>query len=474
MPNSTLDLSQLALDRTTTPSTRSRRRLFSRFVVPGAILLGFVGLIGYAARNQLLPRLDVTTIPVIVKRGETQASGTALFQAAGWIEPSPTSISVTALTSGIIDEVLVVEGQFVEQGDPVARLNTLDAEFAVKHANAELADAQGIVQQANAELLSAKTRLENPVHLQVQISEAESKLAKTATELAKLPFMIEASKGQFDFARVNLESKRAAGSSIPEVVLLKAESDFATAETALRELQQREPNLQTEVAALRAKLDALQSQRKLRVAETREFQVAEGQLHSAMAQLDQAKLRCDQAQLALDRTVIRAPISGCILRVVATPGTQVSVAGSASGQSPGTVAEMYDPARLQVRADVRLENVLLVQQGQLVEIETASSRQIIHGHVLQANSSANIQKNTLEVKVLLHDPPRSIRPEMLVTTTFLAPEIAADPGSQEQTTRRCFVPRSLIRNDLNGTFVWIADERERAQRRTVQTGNESA
>ncbi len=473
MPNSTLDLSQLALDRTTIRGTRRRKRVFSRFVIPAAILVGFVGLIGYAARNQLLPRLDVTTIPVIVKQGESQATGTVLFQSAGWIEPSPTSTNVTALTSGIIDELLVVEGQCVVKGDPIARLNTMDAEFAVKHADAELANTEGDLQQANAELFSARTRLENPVHLQVQISDAESELAISSTELAKLPFLIEASAGQREFARVNLESKRAAGSSIPEVVLLRAESDFATSETALRELQKREPNLQTEVAALRSKLNALQSQRKLLVAETREFQVAEGRLHSVKAQKEQAQLRCDQAKLALERTVIRAPISGCILRLVATPGTQITIDGNSSSQMPGTVAEMYDPARLQVRADVRLEKVPLVQPGQLVEIETASARQVIHGHVLQINSSANIQKNTLEVKVQLHDPPLSVRPEMLVTATFLAPEIAADPNSPEQSTQRCFVPQSMIQTDANGSFVWIVDRNNKAQRRTVQPGKHS-
>ena len=47
--------------------------------------------------------------------------------------------------------------------------------------------------------------------------------------------------------------------------------------------------------------------------------------------------------------------------------------------SSSTIVTLYDPNRIQVRADVRLEDVPLVVPGQPVQIETAWSRKPLRG-----------------------------------------------------------------------------------------------
>ena len=99
------------------------------------VLLGFVAVLGWAARHSLLPSRPVTVVPVLTSRAELQQAGTPLFQAAGWVEPRPTPTLVTALAEGFIDELLVVEGQEVEKGETViARLNDRDARLALDRA----------------------------------------------------------------------------------------------------------------------------------------------------------------------------------------------------------------------------------------------------------------------------------------------------------------------------------------------------
>ena len=124
---------------------------------------------------------------------------------------------------------------------------------------------------------------------------------------------------------------------------------------------------------------------------------------------------------------------------------------------------------LQVRADVRLEYVPLVQSGQPVEIETASSKETLYGVVLNATSSANIQKNTLEVKVAITDPPPTIRPEMLVTTTFIAPP-TENSGEESEESERLLVPRQLVEQGEAGSTVWIVDGDGLARKRGVGLG----
>ncbi|MFK8114078.1 MAG: efflux RND transporter periplasmic adaptor subunit [Rubripirellula sp.] len=467
-----LDLSRLALDRSPSDVAQNkprRRRWVSRYVLPSGILLGFLALLGIAAGRHWLPKTSVAVVPVIVKRSAVQQGGSPLFQAAGWIEPRPTSVRVAALAPGVVEELLVVEGQHLAKGEPIARLLTVDAELGVEQSKAALAIREGELQRAQAELKAANTRLKQPVHLQARLADAESLLARATTEKAKLPFLLKAAKARVKFTASSFEGKQSAGDVVARVIVERAASDRTAALADLEELQQRGPNLQREITALQKKVNALQTQLKLLVDEQRQVEEGEANLTSATAFRDEAKLRLRQAELVLERTVIRSPMDGRVLRLVALPGSRVMGLNQTAEQSSSTVVEMYDPSRLQVRADVRLEDVPMVTPGAPVEIETASSGKSIKGRVLQTTSSANIQKNTLEVKVGLIDPPPTVSPEMLVTATFVAPEL--ETKSDELTeTERIFVPQQFIQTGESGSAIWIVDAENRALRKTVQVG----
>lgn len=478
MPEPQIDLSQLAMERTpaaaVTPKSGRRRWLF-RYALPTLILLGFCGLLATAAGTHWLPRRSVTVLPVVVSRAAiAQPSGTPQFQAAGWIEPRPTPINVAALAPGVIEELLVVEGQQIAKAEPIAKLIAADAELAVRQAEAALAIRVGDVKRAQAELRAAETRVEQPLHLEVQFAEASSLLANAITQQTKLPFLIEAAEARYTFTLANVKGKRSAQSSISGRILDQAESEHAIADANLRELRSRGPNLQREVDALTKKANSVEQQLKLLVEETRQLQEAAAKLESAEAVRDEAQLQVDQAKLMLERTVIRAPINGRALRLIATPGSRVMGLQSSGELSSSTVIQMYDPARLQVRADVRLEDVPNVQQGQTVHIKTASSTEIIQGRVLQVTSSANIQKNTLEVKVELLDPPPTVRPEMLVTATFIAPPKPIPQNDAAQPSERLLIPQRLVQNNDTGAFVWIVDAEDRARSVPISLGDATA
>ena len=475
MTTSKLDLSQLALDRSPTASTakkRRPRRWFSRYILPSSILLGFLALLGATASRRLWPKQSVTVVPVIMKRSEVQQAGTTMFQAAGWIEPRPTAISVAALAPGVIEELLVVEGQQVTRGEPIARLISIDAELAVEQAETTLAIRNGELQRAEAERDAAVIRMENPIHLTVQLSEADSLLARAQTEYDKLPFLIEAAEARLKFTTATVHSRRAAGAAIPARTLQQAEAEDSEADATLRELRVRQPNLKREIDAFQNKVNAVQTQLRLLVEERRQLNEAKAKVASAAALRDEAISLLRKARLNLERNVVRSPINGRVLRLVAVPGMRVMGLDAPGGQSSSTVVELYDPTRLQVRADVRLEDVPMVTPGQTVEIETASSGHAIQGRVLQPTSAANIQKNTLEVKIELITPPPTVSPEMLVTATFLAP-LNGIVSSDEIQTERVFIPEQLVQSNDVGKFVWVVDAQNQAVRKPITIGGTS-
>src|SRR5690606_2242960 len=124
-----LDLSQLAVDRAPNKPVDTagpKCPWVTRYVLPIGILVSFASLFAWATRDTFLPATSVTLTPVVVSRSEIKQEGTPLFQAAGWIEPRPTPVIASSLAPGVIEELLVVEGQHVEKGEPVARLIATD------------------------------------------------------------------------------------------------------------------------------------------------------------------------------------------------------------------------------------------------------------------------------------------------------------------------------------------------------------
>ncbi len=107
---------------------------------------------------------------------------------------------------------------------------------------------------------------------------------------------------------------------------------------------------------------------------------------------------------------------------------------------------------------MRLEDVPRVRPGQAVKIEAAAAPGgPIDGEVLFPTSLADVQKNTLQVKVAIKGPPPTLRPDMLVQLTFLAPPApkSADAPSQ---VLRLLVPRQLVESGEGGARVWVTDQ----------------
>jgi RND family efflux transporter MFP subunit len=440
-----------------------------------AIFLGFVGLVAWSARESLLPSTSVSILPVYLGQAEAQQSGTPLFQAAGWIEPRPTAVVVTALAEGVVDRLLVVEGQPVEAGEPVATLIDTDARIALADAEAALRLKEAELAAAQAEIVAAKTAMEQPLQLQAALADADSELAKVKTEMSNLPFAIRAAEARLELAEKDLAGKKSVGEAIAGRSLQRAQSEASSAAAAVEELKSRLPNLATEAEALERKRTTLRQQLQNKTEEKRRFAEAEANLKAAEAKLQGAKLAVDVAQLRVERMTLRSPIAGRVLALHAQPGKRLMGLNAASERDASAIVSLYDPKSLQIRADVRLEDVRQVVPGQPVEIETAASDAALSGKVLLATSVADIQKNTLQVKVAIHDPPAVIRPEMLVQVTFLAPERPTSESNESEERLRILVPRQLVKIEAGSTRVWLADQtRGTAHLRTITLGKASA
>lgn len=474
--SSKVDLHQLATERNgPKPKTPfgSRRRVVTRFVLPGLLLVGFVTLIVFALWDTLNPPREVTVLPVIVAQAEMQQAGdTPIFRAAGWAEPRPAPILVTAQAEGVVDKILVVEGQDIKEDEIVARLVPTDARLALDAADAEVKLREGELRAAKVGLVAAKTRLDQPLHLKVELADAKAALAKAAIEQANLPHRLRAAQGRHAAAKTDWEAKQKLSAALPQPTLLKAEVDLIEANAAVEELTGREKRLADEVEALTEKRDALALKLGLKTDELRLAGESEAAVQIAEARLAQSVSLRDAARLRLERMEIKSPSSGRVMAVPARRGTKLSGSNPGSPHDSSTVLTLYDPANLQIRVDVRLDDVHKVMPGQKAKIECAAAPgTTLDGEVLVVTSQADVSKNTLQVKVSVKNPPGSLRPDMLCQVTFLAVPAPVKKDGKDYQPFRLLVPRQLIDASTVGNRIWVADQvKGRAHLRRIEVG----
>jgi RND family efflux transporter MFP subunit len=271
-----------------------------------------------------------------------------------------------------------------------------------------------------------------------------------------------------------------AGEPVAELVKADAElaRDSAEAQLKLQQAELAEAVAQVESAG--AVYDAKQAAKG--VVAARSIQEAKSARDAAKARVDAAQARIDlarvalaEAKLRLDRMTVRAPIDGRVYQLVAYPGSTLAGGmGPVPNSDGSTVVTLYRPDMLQIRADVRFEDIPKVSLGQTVEIKNPALAEPITGKVLFVGSEANIQKNTLEVKVALDAPAAVLKPEMLVDVTYLAPK-SAEATAETSQQLRLYVPQQLVQRGDGGSFVWVADQSAGVARKAnVTTGAPTA
>jgi HlyD family secretion protein len=466
-----VDIRGLAIVRGETPAKTVRRRphTVSRYVIPGILIGGFAAVLAWAARDAYSPPAPVWVVPVLASQSAARNEGTPLFQAAGWVEPRPTPIRVAALSPGVIERLLVVQDQPVQEGEPVAELVKADAQFACDRAAANLKLREAEMQETQAALKAATTRLQQPVHLQAALGEAEGALAEVSTALRNLPFETRRAQAQLNFAEADYEGKVSSQGAVSGRAVKETKSAVDSARAMLEELQGRAESLGKQQDALTERRDALKTQLELLADETQAKETAVAAIAGAAARVDQARVALAEAQLRLERMTVRAPVTGRVYQLVAFPGTTLTGGMSPVANADGsTVVTLYRPESLQVRVDVRFEDIPKVVLGQPVQINNPALKKAISGKVLFVSSEANIQKNTLQVKVEIDGEQPVFKPEMLVDVTFLAPKRDESASSVVEQTR-LYLPQSVVAGDETGAYVWLADQSEGVVRRTAVT-----
>ncbi len=315
---------------------------------------------------------------------------------SGRVTP-PSEIQIGATLSGTVTEVKVDEGQVVEPGETLLQL--------------EASELGAAVAQAEAAVLGARARL-------AQLLQVSAPSQAQAVRQAELT--LDQARRRMD----RLSALTAAGGV--------SESDLDDARNGLEVAESR-------LASARAQASATGRGGA-------EVRAAEAQVAQAEAQLGAAKARRDQATLT-------SPVKAQVLRRDVEPGDSVS---------PGRtllVLARVGATRLSVEPDEK--NLAFIERGQkaVASADAFGDRQFA-AQVDTIAPSVNPERGTVEVKLLVPEPPDYLRPEMTVSVDI---EVASvDAGLA--------LPVRAVQ-DLNSgkPWVWVLED-GRARRADVRLG----
>jgi HlyD family secretion protein len=308
-----------------------------------------------AASLALLPR-EAKPAPSAV--AEPRKGGFVV--AAGRVEPYGEEVRLGAELDGKLDRVLVEEGDAVRTGQVVAVLR--NADFAARVATARAALAE---RQAYLERLSNGAREEEKLEAEALLREAEALLQNARAERERRRSLLgrgAVSRSEYDLA----------------------DRDFATA--------------QARVDASRQRLALVRSQTRSE------------DLKRAEAEVAHAKAMVAEAEAAFDKTLIRSPLTGKVLRRYKKTGESVTAGDTA-------ILSLGDFRSLRVRVDVDERDVARLHLGQAAWVRAdAYGDRKFTGKVVQIGQALG-RKNV-----------RTDEPSERVDTKILETLLELDPG----------------------------------------------
>ncbi len=454
--------------------SEARPRVVSKLVVL-AVLLGIVGVVGWAALPVVRPVRAVDVVQAVFVRVDAVASPgdgrgadpvVPAVQAPGWLEAEPFYVACTALADGVVESIDVLEGDYIERGDVVARLVSEDSRIRLRIAEAGLAEARAALRVAEADREAASESWREPFELERRVAAGRAGVSENEAELARLPSLVEAAAARLtrleeESARVRLSQEAGAANEL-ELVVARQRVAAQRAETDA--LRARGPLLEARGRRLRAELHAAERALDLRIEDRRRLVASEASVGLARAAVARAEAVRADAALELERMTIRAPIGGYVQRRLKVPGDKVI--RMMDSPHSAHVVHIYDPERLRVRVDVPLADASYISVGQRCEVvvEILPDRVFV-GEVLRATHEADLQKNTLEIQVAVHDPDPLLRPEMLARVKFLSSSGSGVGGGGEAergeagAQAEALVPAEAVEEDAGRALVWVVRER---------------
>jgi HlyD family secretion protein len=415
----------------------------------------------YTLVNQGTNKEDIAQLTVPVKAQNV----TLRITASGKVVPVQ-SVNISPKNPGVLSQLYVEQGDRIQQGQILARMDSASIEAQKSQYRANLAQSQAQLAEALAgsrpqEIAQSKARL-----AQAQAQLAQAQAGNRPQEIAQSQSQVDAAQ-----ARVNYTSEQvkryqylykqgAEKKQLFDQALSEDKSARANLEEAKKRLSLVESGTRTEeIDQRQAAVNEARAALVLLEDGTRSEEIVQRQAAVAAAE---AQLKGVQVQL--DETIIRAPLSGIVTQKYADPGAFVTPTTSASASASATSSSIVAVARgLEILAQVPEAEIGRIKPRQQVEIVAdAYPDQVFKGHVRLIAPEAVVEQGvtSFQVRVALDTGIDKLRSGLNVDLTFLG----------DRVNNALVLPTVSIVTEKGRTGVLIPDANNKPQFREITVG----
>ncbi|MEA5581321.1 efflux RND transporter periplasmic adaptor subunit [Nodularia harveyana UHCC-0300] len=432
-------------------------------IVAGSLAVGTN--IAYNLVNQRNSQQNITELTIPVEAQNV----TLRITASGKVVPVQ-SVNISPKNPGVLSQLYVEQGDRVEQGQVLARMDVGDIHAQILQFRANLAQTQAQLDQARAgsrpqEIEQAKARL---AQAQAQLNQARA--GNRSQEIAQVQAQVNSAQAQVNLtqSRVNRYRQLTEEGATSQDQLEQYISENQRAKASLDEAQKRLSLLESgsrneEITAREAAVTEARAALILLENGSRPEEIAQRQ-----AAVKGAEAQIQAAQVRLQDTVIRAPLSGIVTQKYANVGAFVTPTTSASTSASATSSSIVAVARgLEVLAQVPEADIGRIEQGQEVEIVAdAYPDQVFKGNVRLIAPEAVVEQGvtSFQVRVALDTGTEELRSGLNVDLTFLG----------DRLSNALVLPTVAIVTEQGQTGVLVTDEKNQPLFREVTIGAQIA
>ncbi|MBF2028496.1 MAG: efflux RND transporter periplasmic adaptor subunit [Oscillatoriales cyanobacterium C42_A2020_001] len=362
------------------------------------------------------------TVPV------TQKDVTVRITANGEVIPVQ-RLNLNPKTAGRLAELYVEQGDRVQQGQIIARMDSRELQAQRQKALADLARAQ-----ANLDLLKAGSRPEAVGRAEAGVNQAQAEIAAAQT-------------------RLDLATQRAQRNQS-----LAAEG--AISRDRLDEVVNEQRSAQANLEQAKARYNSSAEQLRQERNGSRVEDIAQ-----AAAQVEAARANLQAIETQVEDTVIRAPFAGVITQKNATEGDFVTPTSFASSTSSATsIVTLAND--LEILAKVPEVDIGQIKPNQTVEIKVdAYPDQVFKGMVRLVSPEAKEDPSqrgviTFEVRVRMITGKDKLRSGMTADLAFLG----------QRVDNALMVPTVAIITNKGQTGVLVPDRNNKPRFQPVTIG----
>ena len=352
---------------------------------------------------------------------------------------APRGVEIKPELEGRISEILVKDGERVQQGQVLIRLDSEEAEATRMQAKANLDTTRARLAE-----LEAGSRPEEIALAQARLNQAEARLANAKAgaspeEIAQAQAQVEAAKAEEDLAksRVSRYQQLSQQGAISQDVL---EGYIKEERSATAQLQQAERRLEGLRKGRSSDIDQLtaaaeqerQSLRQLKNGARKE------EIAQARSQVTEAAAQVRSSEVKLQNTKIVAPITGIIGNIPAKVGDFVS--------KVDTLTTLIQNQSLEINLSIPLERGPELRLGQRVEGTDNQGNVLGTGRISFISPQVSTTSQSLLAKAVFDNSEGQLRDGQFIRAKLIW---NTRPG--------ILIPTTAISRVAGETFVFVAE-----------------